>query len=137
VSRDGAAIVRELLAAFTRRDVEAAVALTDPAAELWPSGTAELAGRSEPYRGHDGMRQYFADLEQVWDELSIEPGEFRVAGSGVVAFGNAHGRPAGATENMTIPVIWVFRLHGDRVASARVVATAAEADAALQSRRAG
>jgi hypothetical protein len=43
----------------------------------------------------------------------------------VVAFGVAHGR-AGATE-MRLPVIWVFKLRDDRVAYARVVATAAEA----------
>ncbi|HEX6389459.1 MAG TPA: nuclear transport factor 2 family protein, partial [Solirubrobacteraceae bacterium] len=104
---DGADIVREVFAAFTRRDVETVVALTHPEGEFWPGGTAEQAGRSEPYRGHDGIREYFADLARVWDELAIHPGELRAAGAGVVAFGTVHARAAGNDVAGEIPVIWV------------------------------
>jgi ketosteroid isomerase-like protein len=117
--------VRALFDAFARRDVERALALVDPDFEFWPQGTAERAGRTEPYRRADGLRRYFADVEELWDELWVEPRDLRAAGAGVVAFGVAHGR-AGATE-MRLPVIWVFKLRDDRVAYARVVATAAEA----------
>jgi ketosteroid isomerase-like protein len=132
VAADRADIVRELFAAFGRRDVEAALAVCDEATEFWPGGTAELTGRSEPYVGPEGMREYFADVARVWDELTVEPGELRVAGDGVVAFGTAHGRPAGTAETATIPAIWVFKLRGGKIASARVVATAREAEAVLR-----
>ena len=65
--------VRALFDAFARRDVERALTLVDPGFEFWPQGTAERAGREEPYRGADGLRRYFADVAEVWDELWVDP----------------------------------------------------------------
>jgi ketosteroid isomerase-like protein len=120
------ALVRALFAAFAARDVEAALRLVDPKADFWPQGTAEAAGQTEPYRGHDGLRQYFADVEEHWRELEIHPGELRVAGTGVVSFGTARGVRRDGTV-MDVPVIWTFKLRQGRVIRARVVTTAAEA----------
>jgi ketosteroid isomerase-like protein len=123
-------VVRELFAAFAARDVDAVIARVDPAVEFWPQGTATVAGRAEPYRGHDGMREYMADVARVWRSLEVEPGDLRIAAGGVVAFGRAQGVRADG-EEMSVPVIWTFKLAGDRVLSARVVATAAEAASVL------
>jgi ketosteroid isomerase-like protein len=121
------AVVRALFDAFARRDVDAALELFDPEGEFWPEGTAEHVHRTAPYRGHDGLRQYFADVAAVWDELRVEPTDFRTAGAGVVAFGTAHGLVGG--ERLEQPVIWVFKLREGRVVFGRVVGTAAEAEA--------
>jgi ketosteroid isomerase-like protein len=118
-------IVRDLYDAFARRDPDAAVALAHPAIEFWAEGTAERAGRSEAYQGHEGLRQYFTDVEAQWEELVIEPDEFRVAGTGVIVFGNARGRAGG--EALDGPVIWVWKLRGERVVYGRAVATHDEA----------
>jgi ketosteroid isomerase-like protein len=131
VPSHAADIVRAIFGAFAARDQEAALALCHDDFEFWPQGTAERAGRTEPYRGPTGMREYLADVERVWDELVVEPGDLRVAGGGVVAFGLARGRPANGADEVAIPVIWVFKIDGGRVRSIRVVATAADADAAL------
>lgn len=124
-------LVHALFAAFAARDPDAATALVSEDFAFWPQGTAERASRREPYRGRDGLREYLHDVGQVWDELAVEPGELRVAGGGVVAFGTARGRPAGERRQVTIPVIWVFKVDGSYVSSVRVVATAAEATATL------
>jgi ketosteroid isomerase-like protein len=128
-------VVRALYDAFARRDLEAALALTDPDLEFWPQGTAQRASRTEPYRGHDGLRQYFADVAAHWEELRVEPGELRVAGNGVVAFGTAVGRHVGAAEEVSQPVIWLWKLREGRVLHGRVVDTAAEALAAAERSR--
>jgi ketosteroid isomerase-like protein len=125
-------VIRALFDAFARRDLDAALALAEPDVEFWPEGTAQRAERTAPYRGHDGIRQYFDDVAAVWDELRVEPGELRVAGDGVVAFGTATGRPVGSDDEVGQPVIWLFKLRGGRVQHGRVVATAAEALAAAQ-----
>lgn len=114
--------VRAFFAAFSRRDVDAAVALVCEDMELWPEGTAERAGRTEPYRGEEGIRRYFADVEAGWDELVVEPGELRVAGDGVVVFGNVRGRAGDIV--LEVPVIWVFKLRDGRLHRGRVVTTA-------------
>jgi uncharacterized protein len=128
-------VIRALFDAFARRDLDAALALTQPDLEFWPQGTAQRAERTAPYRGHDGLREYFADVAAHWDDLRVEPGELRVAGDGVVAFGTAVGRPAGAEEDVSQPVIWLFKLRDGRVLHGRVVATAAEALAAAERSR--
>jgi ketosteroid isomerase-like protein len=118
-------IVRALYYAFARRDVDAAIALADPSLEFWAQGTGERAARTTPYRGHEGLREYFADVAEQWDELTVEPDDFRFAGSGVIVFGRARGRAGDDT--LDVPVIWVWKLRGGRVAYGRAVATAAEA----------
>ena len=123
--------VRALFAAFAARDHDAALALVHPKVEFWAQPTAELAGRDEPYRGRDEFRAYLADVDRVWEEFSVDPQDFRVAGAGVIAFGEAEGRPRGADEQdvQRLPVIWVFRLEDGLVAFCRVARTAAEATA--------
>jgi ketosteroid isomerase-like protein len=116
-------VVQQLFDAFARRDLEAALALLAADVELWPQGTAQRAGRDAPYRGHDGIRQYFVDVASVWETLAVEPGELRVVAGGVVAFGNARGRGLDGSE-LDAPVIWVFKLQDGLVTSARVTDTA-------------
>lgn len=119
-------LVRALFEAFARRDVAALEPLVHPKASFWPEGTATQARRTEPYRGLAGLREYFADVEQVWERLRVEPSELRLAGGGVVAFGTAIGRTRGG-QDVEVPVIWVFQVREGRVGFARVVRTAAEA----------
>lgn len=123
--------VRGLFAAFAARDAEAALALCDPALEWFPEGTASHRGRTMPYRGHEGMRLYFADVAAVWDELTVDPGELRVAGNGVIVFGTVRGRLRGEADVLERPVIYVFKLQDGRLRSGRVAATAAEAAAVV------
>jgi ketosteroid isomerase-like protein len=110
--------------------VAAAVPLTDPDIEFWPQGTAEGVGRAEPYRGHAGMQTYFADVERHWRELEVHPGDMRAVAGAVVAFGRAIGTRRDGT-SVDVPVIWTFKVRDGRIASARVVATAAEAQQVL------
>ena len=72
---DNADIVRRAFEAFSRRDLSALLAIADPDIEFMPA-TARVAGRGEPYRGHEGLRTYFADVARVWQELRSEPAEF-------------------------------------------------------------
>jgi ketosteroid isomerase-like protein len=76
------------------------------------------------------MREYMDDVERVWDELRVEPTDFRAAANGVVAFGTAHGRIG--SEIVRQPVIWVWKLRAGLVVFGRVVDTAAEAEATAQ-----
>ena len=123
--------VRDLFAAFAARDTEAAVALVHPDVEFWAQPTADLAGRTEPYRGREEFRAYLADVDRLWAQFAVDPQDFRVAGTGVIAFGHAEGRPNDGDRDalQRIPVIWVFRLQDGLVAYGNVARTAAEATA--------
>jgi ketosteroid isomerase-like protein len=70
VSRHNVELTRRLLEAFNLRDIDAGAALCDLQIEL-DSALSEVGGI---YRGHDGLRRYFQDLEDAWgDEARREP----------------------------------------------------------------
>jgi ketosteroid isomerase-like protein len=123
-------VVREVFAAFARRDLPALLASCAPDVEFWPEGTGEQAGRSraEPYRGHTGLAQYLADVAAVWERLEVDPRDLRVAGAGIIAFGRASGRTR-AGDEVEVPVIWVLKLRGGLLSFGRVVRTEAQAEA--------
>lgn len=124
---DAPAVVRELFAAFAKRDPSALEPYVAPECRFWPQGTAEAIGRTDPYVGFEGMAAFFADASRAWDTLEVQAYDVRAAGAGVVCFGVAVGRLRGEAEEQRIPVIWVFRVRDGRVVFGRAVSSAAEA----------
>ena len=122
-------VVKAMFAAFASRDLEAVLALADPDIEL-TAVTGEHAGRTDPYTGHDGMRQYFRDVASVWEELRLTPREFRVAGDLILVTGKVSARSRSRT--VTGSTGWIWGLRGGKVAYIRVYASAADAVAALE-----
>lgn len=119
------ATVKAVYAAFTRGDVEAALASVAADCELRPEGTSRATGRSV-YRGHDGIREYFADVAAVWAEgLRIEPVDFRAVAGSVVVFGRVSGVTAqGPIET---EVVWVWKLRNELLLTCQVFSTRAAA----------
>ena len=112
------AVVRAIYDAFERRDVEAALAFIAPDVEWLPAGTAELTGRTEPYRGHEGVREYFAEVQEAWDDLRLFADDIRVAGPGVVVFGHVEGRARG--REFRTRALWTWRVENGLAVSMRV-----------------
>ncbi len=115
---DEAETVRAIYDAFARRDVDAALEHVDPDVELMPSGTAARLDRREPYRGHDGVREYFADAARVWEELTLHADDIRGAAGGVVVFGHVAGIAGG--EPVSRRVIWTWQVRDGKAVSLRV-----------------
>jgi ketosteroid isomerase-like protein len=127
---DAALLIDRLFDAFNRRDAAAVTALCDERVEF-SSVTAEFAGRSEPYRGHQGLRQYFADVAQIWDELLVTANEVRTREDAILVVGHvyARSRQLGIRD---IPAAWVWRLEGELLVEGAVYSGADEALAALE-----
>lgn len=92
--------------------------------------TADYAGRSEAYVGHDGIRDYFRDVSAVWDHITVTPTRFRHIGDTVLVTGKisavAPGRLiAGSTG-------WIWRMRGGKIVYGRVYPSAGAAIAALK-----
>ena len=128
MSADDIEVVRAAFAAFAARDVEAVLALADPDIEF-AAVTGEHAGRTEPYHGHDGMRRYFRDVADVWEELRLTPREFRAAAGRVLVTGRVTARSRGRMVSGSTG--WIWRVADGRVSYAKVYASAADAAAAF------
>jgi ketosteroid isomerase-like protein len=111
-------VVRAIYDAFARRDVEAALPYIAEDAEFHLAGTAARLQRTEPYRGHDGVREYFADADRVWDELRIVAEDVRVAGAGVVVFGHVEAVVDGAPARTR--AVWTWQVRDGLARSMRV-----------------
>jgi ketosteroid isomerase-like protein len=121
-------IVKAMFAAFAARDLQMVLALADPEIEF-TAVTGEHAGRTDPYRGHDGLRAYFRDVAEVWEELRLTPREFRAAGDLVLVTGKVSARSRGRT--VTGSTGWIWQVRDDKVVYGRVYASAADAIAVL------
>jgi ketosteroid isomerase-like protein len=64
----GEEAVRLFAEAVTNGDPEAAVAVSDPEIEF----LSVLAVSGRAYHGHDGVRQYFADVDAAWAKWRVE-----------------------------------------------------------------
>ena len=114
---DEAEIVRAIYDAFARRDLEGFVAYLSPDCELDLSGTSRLAGRSEPYRGHAGAREYFADVERVWKDLVLHAEDFRIIPGSVIVIGHVTGRRGGRAVRRS--AVWTWRVANGRATSVK------------------
>ena len=112
--------------AFEARDLDAMIALVEPEMEFFPQVTASLVERTEPYRGHEGMRRYFEDAARVWRQLDIIPHEYRDLGDRVLVFGRVYARGEGGYISDS-PAAWLWRVEGDLITWGRVFTSRAEA----------
>jgi ketosteroid isomerase-like protein len=108
VSIENVQIIRRLLHAFNDRDLEALLPGIHPEAEI-QSLRAQLEGRA--YRGHEGMRQMLADLDDDWTFVQMDGEDFREADDQVVMLGRlrARGRASGVDLDVPVAVVWTLR----------------------------
>jgi len=90
MSQDNVELVRKVFTVFGARDIDAIAPLLDPELEIHPA----IAGAPEGivYRGREGMRDFWREIDAAWDEFLIEPQEFRDLGAKVLVLGRAHAR---------------------------------------------
>ena len=122
-------VVQATFAAFAAHDLQAVLALSAPDIEL-TAVTGNLAARTDPYRGHDGMRQYFRDVGEVWEELRLTPREFRAEGDLILVTGKVSARSRSRTVSGSTG--WIWRVRDGKVTYIRVYPSAADATAALE-----
>ena len=111
-------VVRGIYAAFAARDLDRAIELLAPDCELHLRGTQDLIGRDEPYRGHAGMREYFADVKRTWEALTLFANDFRAIPGAVVVMGHVEGKLGG--EPVRRGAVWTWKVHAGKATEVRV-----------------
>ena len=118
-------LVRRSFEAMSSWDVDALLRLYDPGVEFLPlTGTRVESGG---YRGHEGVRRYFSEAQELWDVLEPQAHEYRDLGDRLVVAGSCRvrGRLSGAESNPACA--WVIGVSDGKIVSHRTCATYDEA----------
>ena len=93
---------------MTRYDPDAAAAVCDPQIEF----ASLLSVDGQAYFGHDGIRQYFADISTAWSEWRVELNRVTAGEDGrvaVVMTMHVRGRESGAALSERVGHVWTLR----------------------------
>ncbi len=125
MSEENVEIVRESFDAIGRGDLDALLNLYDPDIEFAPlTGTRVETGG---YRGHQGVRQYFEEADEVWDEVRPVAGQITTTGDEVVVFGHCSIRGKASEIETDSPCSWVITVQDGKITRHRVFGTNSEA----------
>jgi ketosteroid isomerase-like protein len=124
MSQENVELVREGFARWNEGDYDFFFDDTASDIELF-SRFGSLTG--EPYRGHRGVREWLADIQQSFERFDLWLDDVRDLGDDVLALGGIELRARGSGLDMTEPMGWVFEFRDGRVARMRFYASPAEA----------
>jgi ketosteroid isomerase-like protein len=113
MSQENVEVVRASFAAMARGDLEELLALYDPEIRFLPlTGTRVESGG---YHGHAGVRDYFAEVADVWDELRPYAEYVETIGDDVVVLGGCAVRGRGSKIQSDSPMAWVLTVRSGKI----------------------
>ena len=107
-----AEIVLRGIEAYNAGDLEGMLENTDPEITMVPVRALLEGGE---YRGHEGVRKFFNDMEEDWESRRIEVDEIRDAGDdGVLVLGTFAATGRTGTE-VRYPLAWHSRFRDGKL----------------------
>ena|SRR5829696_908404 len=112
MSEENVEVVRRIHEAAGRRDAAAVLSLYDPGVEL-DASRVEIVGFMgyEVYRGHEGLRSFFREWHEAWENVEYDFDELVDAGDRVISVvtRRARGRASGAGVEWSLALAWTVR----------------------------
>jgi ketosteroid isomerase-like protein len=125
MSQQNVEIVQLAFEAIRQRDVEGLLALYDADIEFMPlTGTLVESGG---YAGHAGVRDYFDEVAQVWEEMRPYAHTTQPVGDHVVVTGGCAVRGIGSGVESDDRMAWVITLRDGKILRHRGFGSAEEA----------
>ncbi|MDQ1684752.1 MAG: uncharacterized protein QOC82_1489, partial [Frankiaceae bacterium] len=124
---DNVALIRSGYEGFARGDIDAVLALFDPAIRWYTPDSIPFGGS---YTGPAGVGEFFSKLPENYAELHVEPATLIDRGDTVVAIGRHQGRSAVGNE-FEIPFVHVWTLSNGKATSFTEYFDTAKMNAAL------
>lgn len=119
--------------AWNRDDIEAWLELLHPDARLDAPGV--FPGFEREYKGHEGLRRFWRQLRDPWEEFAIEVEDVDEEPNGVVVAIRFRAKGAGSGVDVDMPFGHAFRIEGELVTEIIARASADEAREELRTRR--
>jgi ketosteroid isomerase-like protein len=124
-------LIEDVAAAYNRRDPDGWVALWTPDCEWHPFLTARVEG-DPGYHGHNGMRAWFEDVDEMFSEMHVELGRFREVGDRLLVLGHMTATARGSGAEVNSEVAWVVEPEGDKLRRGWAYVTHEEAERAAE-----
>src|SRR4051794_38375920 len=118
-------VVERWYAAYNDRNLEGALALMHPRVSLTSAGMSGVEGSE--HVGHVGMRRYFADLWETWEDPRVEVEQLLDHGESVVMLGHTTGRGRLSGIDLDFPVASVIEVEDGLICRYRTYRTWEEA----------
>jgi ketosteroid isomerase-like protein len=125
MSEENAQVARRTFEAIGRWDIDGLLTMYDPAIEFLPlTGTRVESGG---YIGHAGVRAYFEEVGEVWEDMRPHVDDVRTVGDHVLLLGGCAVRGRGSGAESDSPMAWVLTVRDGKVVRHRGYAGRAEA----------
>ena len=97
----------------------------DPDYELVPP--LAYPDTESSYRGVEGLRRWFGEMDEIWDDFRTEPERFFDAGARVVVFARVTGAAKGSGPTVAISSAHVLTVRDGRITRTEIFLNRAEA----------
>jgi uncharacterized protein len=124
VGEQHVSLVRRMFDAVNQRDLQGVLDAYHPEGEMF---TLTSLVRDEAYQGHQGIRDFFSSAADVWEELRLDPEEFRDLGDAVLVTGRWSSTGRGSGAEVESRAAWLFEFRDGRIYSSRAYQDAEEA----------
>jgi uncharacterized protein len=133
VSKESVEVVLELHAAVTRGDLDGVLALGHPEVEYRSAIQQAMEGEGSVFRGLDGIRRWFGELQDLYEYIESEVLEVHDFGERVAIAFVVRGRGAGSGIVLEQPLAQVVTVREGKVVEVRDYFSREEALAAARS----
>jgi ketosteroid isomerase-like protein len=106
-------LIRDAFARWNAGDRQPPLDLIDPDVEIRTAIGDAFKG--EPFRGHEGAREWLAALDENFETWTLVVEEFMERGETIVALGHILARGRGSGVELDQDVGWVFRVRDGKV----------------------
>jgi ketosteroid isomerase-like protein len=116
VSQENVGIVRRAHEALNAGDLDELLTLCHPDFQL---DMSDRVLNPATYQGHQGIRQFYSEVKDVWERYVWEPEELRGEGDIVVALLRTTGRGRGSGIEIDRKTAMIWTLRGGKALSLR------------------
>jgi len=115
MSQENVDLVLQMHTAVMEGDLEALLAQVHPNAEYRAATQQAIEGEGSVFRGHDGLRRWFGELHDLYEDLGSETLEVHDLGDRVVVVFLVRGRGAGSGVTLEQSLAQVVTLRDGKV----------------------
>jgi ketosteroid isomerase-like protein len=113
-------LARRSFDAWCRRDAEWFIENTTPEFEFVAAVMSTVEGEGGNVRGgEEGIRQYFAILDEPWESFVVDESDYREVDEQVVCIGRLRAKGRGSGVEFDQPIAMALWFDGDKIARAQ------------------